>query len=69
MVICEIWLFALLFPQYYKSEISNVEVRISRSVLEGPFDFEIMRVDCIHLSLQGNKQGTNYTLEYRATRP
>ena len=24
-----------------------VEVRISRSVYEGPFDFEITRVDCI----------------------
>ena len=24
-----------------------VEVRISRSVSEGPFDFEITRVDCI----------------------
>ena len=23
------------------------EVRISRSVLEGPFDFEITRVDCM----------------------
>ena len=39
-IICEIRLFELLFHQY-------VEVRISRSVLEGPFDFEITRVNDI----------------------
>ena len=32
------------FLQYYKSDY--VKVRISRSVLEGSFDFEIKRVDC-----------------------
>ena len=31
-----------------------VEVRISRSVSEGPFDFEITRVDCIYFLLKGN---------------
>ena len=29
-------------------QIWYVEVRISRSVWEGPFDFEITRVDCIY---------------------
>ena len=43
IVICEIWLFELCFPQY----TAYVEVRISRSVEEGPFDFEITRADCI----------------------
>ena len=28
--------------------IRYVEVRISRSISEGPFDFEITRVDCIY---------------------
>ena len=42
MFICETWLFDWYFPQFYKSD-----VRISRSVLEGPFDFMITRVDCI----------------------
>ena len=44
MLICKIWLFDWYFPQFCKSDI---EVRISRSVSEGPFDFEITRVDCI----------------------
>ena len=42
MFICEMWLFDWYFPQFCTSE-----VRISRSVSEGPFDFEITRVDCI----------------------
>ena len=37
----KIWLFKLFFPKY-------VEVRISRSVYDGPFNFEITRVDCIY---------------------
>ena len=38
MFICEIWLFNWHFPQFH------VEVWISRSVSEGPLDFEIIRV-------------------------
>ena len=30
-------------------QIRYVEVRISRSVLAGPFDFEITRVDCNYI--------------------
>ena len=44
MFICEILLFDWYFPQFCTS--GNVEVWISRSVSEGPFDFEIMKVDC-----------------------
>ena len=43
-LICEIWLFDLFFLQFYNSD--NVKVRISRSILESPFDIEITRVDC-----------------------
>ena len=39
-----------------KLQIGYVEVRISRSVLEGPFDFEITRVDCIR------KRGVKFVL-------
>ena len=39
MFICEIWLFDWYFPQFCTS----------RSVSEGPFDFEITRVDCIYV--------------------
>ena len=46
LVICKNWLFKLFYPQYYKSDMS---VRISRTVFEGPFDFEITRVDCIYI--------------------
>ena len=42
MFICEIWLFDWFFPQFCTSD----EVWISRSVSEGPLDFEITRVDC-----------------------
>ena len=45
MFICEIWLFDGYFPQFCKSDISKygyLEV-----FEEGPFDFEITRVDCI----------------------
>ena len=44
MFICEIWLFDWYFPQFCTFDMSVV--RISRSVSEGPFDFEITRVDC-----------------------
>ena len=47
MFIYEIWLFDWYFPQFCKSDMSNygyLEV-----FLEGHFDFEIMRVDCIVL--------------------
>ena len=33
-------------------QIWYVEVRISRTVSEGPFDFEITRVDCIYFWLE-----------------
>ena len=42
MFICEIWLFVWYFPQF----CTSVEVRISRSVSVGPFDFAITRFDC-----------------------
>ena len=45
MFICEILLFGWYFSQFCTSDMS-IEVRISRSVSEGPFDFEITRVDC-----------------------
>ena len=45
MFICEIWLFHCYIPQFSKSDMSKY--RISRSVSESPFDFEITRVDCI----------------------
>ena len=38
MFICEIWLFVQYFPQFCKSD--DVEVQISGSVSEGPFDSE-----------------------------
>ena len=41
MFICEIFLFNRYFPQYCKSDMSKY------GYLEGPFDFEITRVDCI----------------------
>ena len=44
MFICEIWLFVWYFLQF----CTYVEVRISRSVSEGPFDFEKTRVDCTY---------------------
>ena len=48
MFICEIRLFDWYFPQFCSSDMSKYEVRISRSVSEGPLDFEITRVDCIN---------------------
>ena len=39
------WLFNLLF--YLLSQLSYVEVGISRSVSVSPLEFEITRVDCI----------------------
>ena len=44
MFICEIWLFVWYFPKFCTSDMSKYR---SRSVSEGPFDFEITRVDCI----------------------
>ena len=41
------WLFNLLFSSL--SQPWYVEVRISRSILVSPLDFEITRVDCIYL--------------------
>ena len=38
-------LFDLFFPQIHKSDM--LEVRISRSILESPLEFEITRVDCM----------------------
>ena len=38
------WLIELVFPQFRKSD--RFEVRISRSTLESPLEFEITRVDC-----------------------
>ena len=45
-----IWLFNRYFPQYCKSD-NYVEVRISRTVSEGPFDIEITRVDCSFVTM------------------
>ena len=45
MFICEIWLFDWYFSQYCTSDMSKYGV--FRSFSEGPFDFEIKRVDCI----------------------
>ena len=60
-----------LFPQYFqyilltkevkshshtlKFSCSNCFLQISRSVLKGPFDFEITRVDCI-CDITGSKR-------------
>ena len=44
MFICEILIVRLVFSSIL--HIWYVEVRISRSVSAGPFDFEITRVDC-----------------------
>ena len=44
MFICEIWLFDLYFPKFCKSDMSKY--RYLESDSEGPFDFEITRVDC-----------------------
>ena len=49
MFICVIWLFDWYFPQFCKSEM--LKYGLSRSFSEGPFDFEITRVDCICLFL------------------
>ena len=45
MFICEKLVVRLVFSSVL--QIWCVEVRISQSVSEGPFDFETMRVDCI----------------------
>ena len=45
IVICQIWLFKLFFPQYYKSDMSKYGYL--ELIFEGPFDFEITSVDCI----------------------
>ena len=44
--ICKMWLFDLFFSSILQI---YVEVRISRSILESPLDFEITRVDCIYI--------------------
>ena len=41
------WLFELFFPQFFK----YVEVGISRSILESPFDFEIT-IGCIAIGFR-----------------
>ena len=46
---CEIWLLVLVF--FSVLHILYVEVRISRSVSAGPFDFEITRVNCTSTTL------------------
>ena len=43
MFICECWLFDWYFPQFCKFDMSKCGYLVS----EGPFNFEIMRVDCI----------------------
>ena len=48
MFICEILVVRLVFSSILHTWY--VEVRISRSVSAGPFDFEITRVDCIFFS-------------------
>ena len=47
-------------------QVGYVEVRISRSVLEGPFDFEITRVDCIYYFLAYHHKES--TLHYNFTK-
>ena len=42
ILIYEMWLFDLFFPQY-----RYVEIHISRIISGRPFDFEITRIDCI----------------------
>ena len=42
--ICYMWLFELFLPQFCKSDM----VRISQSISESPFEFEITRADCIN---------------------
>ena len=51
MFICEIWLFDWYFPQFCKSDMSKYGYL---GVSEGPFNFEITRVDC------NNKNGTSF---------
>ena len=43
MFVCEIWLFDWYFPQFCTSDMSKYGYL---EVSEGPFDFEITRVDC-----------------------
>ena len=45
MFICEIWLFEWFIPQFCTSDMSKYGYL--GNVSEGPFDFEITRVDCI----------------------
>ena len=45
IVICKIWLFKVFFPQNYKSDMSKYGYL--ELFFEGPFEFEITRVDCI----------------------
>ena len=45
ILIYEMWLFDLFFPSIL--QIWYVEERISRSISEGPLDFQITGVDCM----------------------
>ena len=49
MFICEIWLFDWYFSLFCTSDMSKYGYL--DGVSEGPFDFEITRVDCSLLSL------------------
>ena len=44
------WLVDLFFSSVL--QIWYVEVRISRSILESPLDFEITRIDCTKIDIQ-----------------
>ena len=45
MFMCEIWLFDWDFPQFCKSDMSKYRY-LQVFQRQGPFDFEITRVDC-----------------------
>ena len=64
-------LWNLVVPLVFFSilQIWYVEVRISRSVSEGPFDFAITRVDCIFFDIRavGIKRRYSYFLHHWQT--
>ena len=50
MFICAIWLFHWYFPRFSKSDMWKYGYH-KEFFLEGLFDFEITRVDCISFKL------------------
>ena len=72
--ICEMWLFDLFFPQFYKSDMSRC--RYLKSISKSPFDFEILRVDCSRFffskmgaTLKANSFKSSYILQGRKIVP